>query len=287
MKYNFTKMHGAGNDYVYINCFETEVDDPNALSILLADRHKGIGGDGLVLICPSEAADAKMRMFNLDGSEGMMCGNAIRCVSKFIYDNNIARKDTVTIETKSGVKTISIRSENGRFISASVDMGKAVLIPRDIPMSVDGESFISQPVEAAGKTYLCTAVSMGNPHCITFVDSVDDIELEKIGPLFENHPLFPDRVNTEFIRIIDRNNIEMRVWERGSGETLACGTGSCAAVVASVLNGYADMDSPVNVHLRGGILTDTYRKDGTVIMEGSATKVFEGVVDTDEVADGI
>lgn len=287
MKYNFTKMHGAGNDYVYINCFETEVDDPNALSILLADRHKGIGGDGLVLICPSEAADAKMRMFNLDGSEGMMCGNAIRCVSKFIYDNNIARKDTVTIETKSGIKTISIRSENGRFISASVDMGKAVLIPRDIPMSVDGESFISQPVEAAGKTYLCTAVSMGNPHCITFVDSVDDIELEKIGPLFENHPLFPDRVNTEFIRIIDRNNIEMRVWERGSGETLACGTGSCAAVVASVLNGYADMDSPVNVHLRGGILTDTYRKDGTVIMEGSATKVFEGVVDTDEVADGI
>ena len=287
MKYNFTKMHGAGNDYVYINCFETEVDDPNALSILLADRHKGIGGDGLVLICPSEAADAKMRMFNLDGSEGMMCGNAIRCVSKFIYDNNIARKDTVTIETKSGIKTISIRSENGRFISASVDMGKAVLIPRDIPMSVDGESFISQPVEAAGKTYLCTAVSMGNPHCITFVDSVDDIDVEKIGPLFENHPLFPDRVNTEFIRIIDRNNIEMRVWERGSGETLACGTGSCAAVVASVLNGYADMDSPVNVHLRGGILTDTYRKDGTVIMEGSATKVFEGVVDTDEVADGI
>lgn len=287
MKYNFTKMHGAGNDYVYINCFETKVDDPNALSILLADRHKGIGGDGLVLICPSEVADAKMRMFNLDGSEGMMCGNAIRCVSKFIYDNNIARKDTVTIETKSGIKTISIRSENGRFISASVDMGKAVLIPRDIPMSVDGESFISQPVEAAGKTYLCTAVSMGNPHCITFVDSVDDIELEKIGPLFENHPLFPDRVNTEFIRIIDRNNIEMRVWERGSGETLACGTGSCAAVVASVLNGYADMDSPVNVHLRGGILTDTYRKDGTVIMEGSATKVFEGVVDTDEVADGI
>ena len=183
MKYNFTKMHGAGNDYVYINCFETEVDDPNALSILLADRHKGIGGDGLVLICPSEAADAKMRMFNLDGSEGMMCGNAIRCVSKFIYDNNIARKDTVTIETKSGIKTISIRSENGRFISASVDMGKAVLIPRDIPMSVDGESFISQPVEAAGKTYLCTAVSMGNPHCITFVDSVDSkINMYSEGP---------------------------------------------------------------------------------------------------------
>ena len=282
MKYKFTKMHGAGNDYVYINCFETPVEAPNSLSILLADRHKGIGGDGLVLICPSEYEEEKMRMFNLDGSEGMMCGNAIRCVSKYIFDNNIARKDVVTIETKSGIKTIRIKSENGKFISASVDMGKAVLFPKDIPMNYDGESFISEKIEIDGKVYLCTAVSMGNPHCITFVDDPEAVELEKIGPLFENHPLFPDRVNTEFIKVIDRNNIEMRVWERGSGETLACGTGSCAAVVACVLNGFADIDTPVNVHLRGGMLTDTYRSDGTVIMEGPAVRVFEGTVDTED-----
>ncbi len=284
MKYNFTKMHGAGNDYVYINCFETPVNDPESLSILLADRHKGIGGDGLVLICPSEAADARMRMFNADGSEGKMCGNAIRCVAKFIYDHHIAHKNTVTIETGSGIKTIRIHSENDRFISASVDMGKAILTPKDIPMYCDDEQFIAMPVTVDGRDYLCTAVSMGNPHCVTFVEDVDAIELEKIGPLFENHPLFPDRVNTEFVRIIDRSHIQMRVWERGSGETLACGTGSCAAVVAAVLNGFADYDSPVEVQLRGGILTDTYYKNGTVMMVGSATKVFDGTIDTDDLS---
>ena len=282
MVYKFTKMHGAGNDYVYINCFEEKVNDPCAVSILLSDRHKGIGGDGLVLICPSETADAKMRMFNLDGSEGMMCGNAIRCVSKFLYDNNIAHKNVITIETKSGIKTIEIKSENDRFISARVNMGKAILEPEKIPMKYEGESFINKPVSVNGKEYLATAVSMGNPHCVIFMDDVKKLDIEKIGPAFENHPLFPDRVNTEFIRIIDRNNIEMRVWERGSGETLACGTGSCAAVAACVLNGFSDYDEPVNVHLRGGILTDTYKKDGTVFMEGSATKVFEGIIDTDD-----
>lgn len=282
MKYQFTKMHGAGNDYVYINCFEYQIDEPEKLSRLLADRHMGIGGDGLILVCPSDKADAKMRIFNLDGSEAMMCGNGIRCVARFVYDNNIAHKNTVTIDTKSGIKTIKIKSENDKFISASVDMGKAVIVPKNIPMNDDGQSFINRPIEVGGKRFYCTAVSMGNPHCVTFVDDVDSIELEKIGPLFENHPLFPDRVNTEFIRIIDQNNIQMRVWERGSGETLACGTGSCAAVAACVLNGFAKHDTPVNVHLRGGILTDTYKSDGTVIMEGPAVKVFEGVVDTEE-----
>lgn len=277
----FTKMHGAGNDYVYFNCFEQTIDDPNALSILLSDRHKGIGGDGIVLICPSDTADAKMRMFNLDGSEGAMCGNAIRCVAKFIYDNGIAHKDTVAIETKSGIKTISIRSKDDQFISASVNMGKAILTPADIPMNYSGDSFIAKPIEVNGITYSCTAVSMGNPHCVTFVDDVDSIELEKIGPLFENHSLFPDRVNTEFIKILDSENIQMRVWERGSGETMACGTGSCAAVAAAVLNGYCKRNTPVHVHLRGGILTDTYRNDDVVIMEGPATKVFEGVIDTE------
>ncbi len=283
MKLSFTKMHGAGNDYVYINCFEQTVDDPCALSILLSDRHKGIGGDGIVLICPSDIADARMRMFNLDGSEGAMCGNAIRCVAKFIYDNGIAHKDKVTIETKSGIKTIDIKSKVDRFVSASVNMGKAELAPENIPMNYDGERFINKPIEVDGKTYMCTAVSMGNPHCVTFVDNVDSIDLEKIGPKFENHPLFPDRVNTEFVSITDEGNIQMRVWERGSGETLACGTGSCAAVAACVLNGYCKRNIPVNVHLRGGMLTDTYRDDDIVIMEGPAVKVFEGIIDTDEI----
>ena len=282
MKINFTKMHGAGNDYVYINCFEQQIDDPTALSILLSDRHKGIGGDGIVLICPSDSADAEMRMFNLDGSEGAMCGNAVRCVAKYIYDNGIAHKDTVTIQTKSGIKTISIRSKNDKFISASVDMGRAVFTPADIPMNTQGESFINQPVSINGKDYFCTAVSMGNPHCVTFVDDTENLDLESIGPLFENHQLFPDRVNTEFIRIIDKENIEMRVWERGSGETLACGTGSCAAVAACVMNGYCERNIPVKVHLRGGVLTDTFLDDDRVIMEGPATKVFEGIIDTDD-----
>ncbi len=278
---NFTKMHGAGNDYIYFNCFEQPIEGPNSLSILLSDRHKGIGGDGIVLICPSETADAEMRMFNIDGSEGAMCGNAIRCVAKFIYDNGIAHKDVVTIETKSGIKTIAINNKNDRFLSAGVNMGKAVLTPSKIPMKWDGESFIAKPVMINGVEYLCTAVSMGNPHCVTFVDNVDSIELEKIGPLFENNPLFPDRVNTEFIKIIDDENIQMRVWERGSGETMACGTGSCAAVVAAVLNGFCKRNTPVKVHLRGGILTVTYRDDDVVIMEGPAVKVFDGIVDTE------
>ena len=282
MKISFTKMHGAGNDYVYINCFKQQIDDPTALSILLSDRHKGIGGDGIVLICPSDSADAEMRMFNLDGSEGAMCGNAVRCVAKYIYDNGIAHKDTVTIQTKSGIKTISIKSSDDKFISASVDMGRAVFTPADIPMNTQGESFIDQPVSINGKDYFCTAVSMGNPHCVTFVDDTENLDLESIGPLFENHQLFPDRVNTEFIRIIDKENIEMRVWERGSGETLACGTGSCAAVAACVMNGYCERNIPVKVHLRGGVLTDTFLDDDRVIMEGPATKVFEGIIDTDD-----
>lgn len=282
MKIHFTKMHGAGNDYIYIDCFEYKIDNPNDLSILISDRHKGIGGDGIVLICPSDKADAQMRMFNIDGSEGAMCGNAIRCVAKFIYDNNYAHKNVVTIDTKSGIKTIEIKSESDKFISAKVDMGKAIFTPKDIPMLYDGDSFINQPLEVCGKTYLCTAVSMGNPHCVTFVDDVDSIELEKTGPVFENLPIFPDRVNTEFIRIIDENNIQMRVWERGSGETLACGTGSCAATAASVLNGYCRRNTPISVHLRGGILTDTFKDDDTVIMEGNAVRVFEGIIDTDD-----
>lgn len=280
---HFTKMHGAGNDYVYINCFKYQIENPEKLSIMLSDRHKGIGGDGLVLICPSESADAEMRMFNADGSEGNMCGNAIRCVAKFLYDNDIVKKDIIKIDTKSGIKTISVNTKDGKFIGASVDMGKAILTPSEIPMLADGESFINKPIDINGKVYNCTAVSMGNPHCVLFVDDVDSIELEKIGKLFENNPIFPDRVNTEFVRVIDSENLQMRVWERGSGETMACGTGSCAVAAAAVLNGYCKHDVPVKIHLRGGILTDRYLSDGTVIMEGSATKVFDGILDTNDI----
>lgn len=282
MLIHFTKMHGAGNDYIYINCFEQEISEPEKLSILVSDRHKGIGSDGLVLICPSEMADAKMRMFNADGSEGNMCGNAIRCVARYLYDNQICQKDILKIETKSGIKTIQIKSENQKFISASVDMGKAILSPAEIPMLFHGESFINQPMEVNGKIYHATAVSMGNPHCVIFTEDIQNLELEKIGPYFENHELFPDRVNTEFVHIIDKENLEMRVWERGSGETMACGTGSCAVTAAAVLNHICAYDTPVKIHLRGGILTDTYLSDGTVIMEGTASKVFDGILNTDD-----
>lgn len=282
MKYEFIKMHGAGNDYVYIDCFTQEVDAPDTLSMLVSDRHKSIGGDGLVLICPSDCADARMRMFNADGSEGMMCGNAIRCVAKYVFDTGICRNSVLKIETKSGIREITVRSENGKFVSAAVDMGQAILRPRDIPMSIDTDSFISQPLTAGGKEYSATAVSMGNPHCVIFVDDTESLDLEKIGPDFENHPLFPDRVNTEFVQLIDEKNIRMRVWERGSGETMACGTGSCAAAVASVLTGRCRRDTPINVHLRGGILTDTWKSDGSVLMEGGANIVFRGTLDTDE-----
>ncbi len=285
MKIEFIKMHGAGNDYVYIDCVRQRVQNPGQLSTLISDRHKGIGADGLVLISPSDIADVRMRMFNADGSEGNMCGNAIRCVAKYVYDGGYAKQDIIKVETKSGIKTIQINSKNGRFISAAVDMGKAVFTPSEIPMNAAGESFINQLIDIGGTAYRCTAVSMGNPHCVTFVDDLENLEIEKIGPRFENNPIFPDRVNTEFIKVIDAENLEMRVWERGSGETMACGTGSCAAVAAAVALGICKAGTPVNVHLRGGVLTDRYMLDGTVIMEGGANTVFTGIFDTEELSD--
>ena len=284
MKLKFTKMHGIGNDYIYFNAFTQNIDDPNGLSIAVSDRHFGIGGDGIILICPSKVADAKMRMFNADGSEGMMCGNAIRCVGKYIYDNGIVSPDktTVTIETLSGIKTLTLTITGGRAVGARVDMGKAILNPADIPMDYPSERAIGVPLTVGEKEYRVTAVSMGNPHCVTFVDEVDSLELEKIGPLFEHHPAFPDRVNTEFIRVEDEHSLKMRVWERGSGETWACGTGACASVVAACENGYCKKGEDVTVHLRGGDLVIRYT-DETVWMTGSATKVFDGEIDTDEI----
>ena len=274
----FTKMQGIGNDYVYVNCFEETVADPERVSEIISDRHFGIGADGLVLIMPSDKADFRMRMFNADGSEGNMCGNATRCIGKFVYDNHLTDKTNITLETRSGIKKLTLYPENGKVKTVLVDMGKAVLKPADIPMNVSGDTFINKPITVGGKEVFITAVSMGNPHAVTYVDDVDSLELEKIGPSFENHPLFPERVNTEFIKILDESTMQMRVWERGSGETWACGTGACAATAASVLNGYFPHDKEITVKLRGGDLFITYKSDGTVLMRGPAETVFTGEI---------
>lgn len=284
MKLKFTKMHGAGNDYIYFNAFEQNISNPNKLSEIVSDRRFGIGGDGIILICPSDVADAKMRMFNADGSEGKMCGNAIRCVGKYIYDNGIVSKDRdeVFVETLSGIKKLSLFVENGEVVQVLVDMDKAILKAADIPCISDSETVINKEIEVNGENYFVTCVSMGNPHCITFVDDVDGLDLEKIGPHFEFHKMFPDRVNTEFAKVVDKNTIQMRVWERGSGETWACGTGACATAVAAVENGLCDKGEDIKLILRGGTLTIKYTDD-TVFMTGPATKVFDGEIDIEGV----
>ncbi len=274
----FVKMQGCGNDYIYFDCFEQTIEEPEALAVKLSDRHFGIGGDGIVLICPSDVADVKMRMFNIDGSEGKMCGNAIRCVGKYMYDRRNIGKTTITVETLSGIKTLKLTVENGEMKTAEVNMGKAVLVPKQIPVALDGDSVINRKVSVAGGEHDITCVSMGNPHCIVFGDDPENLDLPTVGPKFEFDKLFPERVNTEFIQVIDKNTLKMRVWERGSGETLACGTGSCAAVVAAVLNGFCEYDSPVTVKLVGGELSIIYCKDGTVYMTGPAVIAFDGTV---------
>ena len=279
----FTKMHGIGNDYIYVNCFEEKVDNPEKVSIYVSDRRKGIGSDGLVLIMPSDKADFRMRIFNADGSEAMMCGNATRCIGKYVYDKGLTDKTEITLETNSGIKYLTLFPENGKVELVEVDMGKAILTPKDIPVNSDKERFISEPVEVDGKEYKITCVSMGNPQAIVYMDDIKDLELEKIGPSFENHKLFPDRINTEFIEVIDSHTLNMRVWERGSGETFACGTGACASVVASVLNGYCNHDEEVTVHLRGGDLKITWNSDGTVIMKGPAALICDGDVDVSHI----
>lgn len=275
----FTKMQGIGNDYIYVNCFEEKVSDPERVSQIVSDRHFGIGGDGLVLIMPSNKADFRMRMFNADGSEGNMCGNATRCIGKYVYDNGLTDKTEITLETRSGIKYLTLYPENGKVKTVLVNMGKAILKPSAIPMKAEGDSFINKPIEVSGKEVNITAVSMGNPHAVTYAEDVDGLELEKIGPEFENHPLFPERVNTEFIKVLDSHTIQMRVWERGSGETWACGTGACAAAVASVENGYFKRGEEITVKLRGGDLFITYKEDGTVLMRGPARTVFTGEID--------
>lgn len=277
MNLEFTKMQGAGNDYIYFNCLEGVIDDPEVLAIKLSDRHFGIGGDGIVLICNSEIADAKMRMFNIDGSEGKMCGNAIRCVGKYLYDNKLTSNKRLSIDTLSGIKKLELFTEDNIVHSVSVDMGKAEFVPDQIPVLLDGDKIVNREIIIEDKKYSITCVSMGNPHCVLFCDDVDIIEIEKLGPKFENASIFPERVNTEFVKVIDKNTIKMRVWERGSGETLACGTGACAAATAAVENGFCNKGEDIKVILKGGDLYINYTDD-TVYMIGSAEKVFEGVV---------
>ena len=274
----FSKMHGIGNDYIYINCFQETVTDPEKLSIFMSNVRFGIGSDGLVLILPSEVDDFRMRIFNADGSEAMMCGNATRCVGKYVYEHGMTDKTEVSLETNSGIKylTLYVNEATNKVDAVKVDMGKAILKPADIPVADDGDRFIAKPVVVDGVSYNMTCVSMGNPHAVVFLPEIDSLDLEKIGPSFEHHPLFPNRVNTEFIRVIDDHTLQMRVWERGSGETFACGTGACAAAVASVLNGYCKREQEILIHLRGGDLRIIYHNDESVTMIGPATFIFEG-----------
>lgn len=276
----FTKMHGAGNDYIYFDCTKEQIADEKAAAIKLSDRHFGIGGDGIIIIKKGTNADFEMVMYNADGSRGAMCGNGIRCVAKYVYDNGLTDKTSMTVESMGAVKYIDVNVEDGKVVSARVDMGKPILNPKDIPVICDGERAINVPITVNDVDYKMTCVSMGNPHAVVFIDrSPKDFPLEQVGPLFENNAVFPDRTNTEFAFVADRKNIEMRVWERGSGETLACGTGTCATVVAAILNGLVDND--VTVHLIGGDLQIQWsgNENDSVIMTGPAETVFSGEID--------
>lgn len=274
----FTKLHGCGNDYVYVNCFEETVKDPEKVAIQVSDRHFGIGSDGLILICPSEQADFRMRMFNADGSEGKMCGNGVRCIAKYVYDYGLTDKTQISIETLGGIKYLDLHIENGKVATVKVDMGEPVLLAKQIPVECQEEKMIGKNVTIEGKEYQMTCVSMGNPHAVVWVEDTKGLELEKIGPSFEHHPMFPERVNTEFVQILSDREVNMRVWERGSGETLACGTGACATAVACILNGKTKDE--VVIHLVGGDLTIQYdRETNHVFMTGPATKVFDGEIE--------
>lgn len=274
----FTKMEGCGNDYVYVNGFTNKIENPNKVSEFVSNRNFGIGSDGLIMVNPSDKADFRMNMYNADGSEGKMCGNGIRCVAKYVYDNKMTDKTTITVETLSGIKTLVLNVEDGKVKTVRVDMGSPILKAKDVPVISEKEQVIDEPIMIDNKEYKITCVSMGNPHAITFIDDTDSLDIESIGPKFEKNEIFPDRINTEFIQIVDRNTIKMRVWERGSGETLACGTGACASVVACVLNNLTE--NKVTVKLLGGDLFIEYnREENTVYMTGPARVSFVGNID--------
>ncbi len=286
MKLNFTKMEGLGNDYVYVNCFKETVPNPSELSIKISDRHFGIGSDGLILINPSEVADFTMEMYNADGSQSEMCGNGIRCVGKYVYDYGLTDKEEISVETLAGIKYLKFvidrkdASDRGTVAMVTVNMGEPIFKSNEVPVDLGKEldMVLDYPVTIDGKEYNITCVSMGNPHCITYVDDTDSFPLEEIGPKFESNPIFPRRVNAEFVQVVSRDYLKMRVWERGSGETLACGTGTCATVVASILNGLTEDE--VTVRLLGGELIIKWdRETNLVYMTGPAKVVFDGVIE--------
>lgn len=274
----FTKMHGIGNDYVYVNCFNEAIKNPSAVSKYVSDRHFGVGSDGLILIKPSKVADFQMDMYNADGSQGEMCGNGIRCVAKYVYDYGLTDKTNISVETLAGIKHLDLTIENGKVALVKVNMGSPELVPEKIPVVAEGERAIDVPLEVKGKTYQMNGVSMGNPHCVIFMEEdVRELDLESMGPDFENHKRFPKRINTEFVNVLDENTLRMRVWERGSGETLACGTGACATAVAAILNGLVQKE--VTVKLLGGDLKIQWNGgDAPVYMTGPATTVFDGII---------
>lgn len=276
--FRFTKMHGAGNDYIYVDCTEKMLTDINETARKVSDRHFGIGSDGLVLICKSDKADFRMDMYNSDGSQAEMCGNATRCVGKYVHDKGLTDKTTITLETLAGIKILELNlADDGTVKTVRVNMGAPELVPKNIPIDSEKDRFIMEPVEVCGKEYKVTGVSMGNPHAVTYIDDTDSLEIEKIGPEFETHKLFPKKINTEFAQIVDRNTIKMRVWERGAGETLACGTGACATLVASTLNGFVDGEA--DLVLLGGTLHIKWDKDdNNVYMTGPAEFVFDGEI---------
>lgn len=283
----FTKMHGLGNDYVYVNCFEEKIENPPAVARYVSDRHFGIGSDGLIMINPSEKADFEMEMYNADGSRGEMCGNGIRCVAKYVYDYGLTDKTDISVETLGGIKYLDLTVEDGKVVLVKVDMGKPELQPERIPILMDGYEeptgrVVDAPIVVDGREYRMTGVSMGNPHTVVYIDDVQGLDIEKIGPKFENHERFPQRINTEFARVLDRRTVEMRVWERGSGETLACGTGACAVAVASILNGFTE-DQVIVKLLGGDLLIEWDREADRVYMTGPATVVFDGEIDINNI----
>lgn len=276
MQLTFTKMQGIANDYIYINCFEQQVENVEELAVRLSRRRFSIGADGIILILPSEKADCRMEIYNADGSVAMMCGNGIRCVGKYVYERGIAKKEVLQVETRSGIKTLYLTVEDGQVVSVRVNMGRPGLTPQSIPALLD--TLVDVPLQAGGETYRVTCVSMGNPHCVQFVEDVDSLDLPRIGPGLENHPAFPQRANVEFIQVLSPREVKMRVWERGSEETWACGTGACASVVACCLNGKTGRD--VLVHLRGGDLHIRWNEaTDEVEMTGPAEIVFDGTVE--------
>ena len=273
----FTKMHRIGNDYVYVNCFEESVKNPAEVSKFVSNRHFGIGSDGLILISPSAIADFRMNIYNADGSQAEMCGNGIRCVAKYVYDYGLTDKTEISVETLAGIKYLRLQVENGKVANVEVNMGAPILEPKEIPVAVEESPVVNVPVEVKGKIYHMTCVSMGNPHAIIFMNNVKDLDIAAIGPYFENHTVFPKRTNTEFVEVLDRNTVNMRVWERGSDETLACGTGACATTVACILNDKTENE--VTVHLLGGDLKIRWdREANQVYMTGPATVVFDGEI---------